>query len=189
MSALEASLRLLQVQKDLVGRVSAPAVESSLRDKARQRNTAGPLCCPKRGSLLCVTFSLSSFFPLCSLLCSPGLMAGTSHHYQLLNLHAANLPPGGRLTSFSDSASLARPAQSLQKQPSLRRARRHFLQVEQRRKGGAAGLSSGAQGTAGRGRRAQCIGGRRRTMVQCSASLGEGSTACAGRVWKAGAGP
>lgn len=77
------------------------------------------VCCavPSWASLLCVTFSLSSFFPLWSLLCSPVLMTGYSHHYQILNLHAAVLPPGGHFTSFSDSPSLARPAQSLRKQP------------------------------------------------------------------------
>lgn len=129
-------------------------------------------------SLLCVTFSLSSFFPLCSFLCSPVLMAGHCHHYQLLNLHAADLPPGGCLT-FSLTA-LAWPVllRASKKQPSLRRAGRHFLQVEQRRKGVAAGLSVGAQGTVGRLQRVRCIRGRRQKMMQCSASLGEGSMAC-----------
>lgn len=130
-----------------------------------------------------------SLLPGSSLIGPPGAAA----RVQLLTYVSAV----GRHFSLT---SLALPAQSIQKQPPLRREGRHFSRWSSPGKAWwqAWAWVQGEQWGGG-GERAQCVGGSKMKMMHGSASHGEGSNVCTrakgrtclhllGHAWKVGAG-
>ena len=96
-SALGAPLRLLQVKKDLVRSILGVLLSPASEIKLGSRTRAGLSVVPAQESLLLVRlqFLLFDFLSCClpAFLCSPVLMVGPGHHFQLPNLQTTLQPP------------------------------------------------------------------------------------------------
>ena len=97
MSALRTSLGLLQVKKDLVRSIVGVLLSPTSEIKLGSRTRAGLNVVPTQESLFLVhlQFLLFDLLSCCypAFFCSPVLMMGPGHHFQLPNLQTAHQPP------------------------------------------------------------------------------------------------
>ena len=97
MSARETQLHLLQEKKDVVGSILGVLLNPTSEIKPGSRTRAGPTWF-QPGSLYSVSLLQFPVFVLLScccpdFLCSPVLMVGPGHHYQLPSLRATHSHP------------------------------------------------------------------------------------------------
>lgn len=96
-SALGTPLHLLQVKKDLVRSILGVLLSPASDIKLGSRTRAGLSVVPAQESLLLIhlQFLLFDFLSCChpAFICSPVLMVGPGHHFQLPDLRTTQQPP------------------------------------------------------------------------------------------------